>query len=94
MLNNDRYYEPEDDEPNSDEIEYRTAELMKTKQYDPYQASNVIEALHEMSHKNVEALQLILDTKDFTAIGRKIWSLTYDYMEGYALAEAESEFDN
>jgi hypothetical protein len=90
MSMHDRYYEPED-EPNDDEIRFRTDELMRTKEYDAYEAGNMIEAMTEMSVADAEALQLVLDTKDHLAIGRKIWDITYSYMEKYAESQAISE---
>jgi phospholipid N-methyltransferase len=93
MSRHDAYYEPED-EPNDDEIRFRTDELMRTKEYDAYQTDHIVEALSDMSVKDAEALQLVLDTKDHLAIGRKIWDITYSYMEKFAESQAIDEIEN
>jgi phospholipid N-methyltransferase len=93
MTMHDNYYQP-DDEPNDDEIRFRTDELMRTQEYDAYQAGNMIEAMTEMSIADAESLQLVLDTKDHLAIGRKIWDITYSYMEKYAESQAIYETEN
>lgn len=90
LINNDNYYEPEYD-PRSDEIEHRTGELMNTPEYNAYISNHIAEALSEMSIEQAESLQDVLDTKDFHKIGRKIWSMTYDYMEKFAKHAAETE---
>lgn len=93
MSKHDAYYEPED-EPNDDEIRFRTDELMRTQEYDAYQLNNVMEAITEISLADAEALQLVLDTKDHLAIGRKIWDITYSYMEKFAESQAIFETEN
>jgi len=91
MNREDAYYEPDDSEDRTDEIEERVATLMKTKVYDPFIAGNIVEAMGELSVQQAEDLQDCLDLKDFEMIGRKIWAITYDYMERYALEQAENE---
>jgi len=87
----DAYYEPEDFDDRWDEIEERAWQLMKTPQFDPYQAGNISEMMGELSVDMAKDLQAILDTHDFEQIGRKIWAMTYDYMEKYAKDQAEGE---
>ena len=91
MNREDAYYEPDDSEDRTDEIEERVATLMKTKAYDPFIAGNIVEAMGELSVQQAEDLQDCLDLKDFEMIGRKIWAITYDYMERYALEQTENE---
>jgi hypothetical protein len=93
MTMHDNYYQP-DDEPNDDEIRFRTDELMRTQEYDAYQLNNVMEAITEISLADAEALQLVLDTKDHLAIGRKIWDITYSYMEKFAESQAIFDTEN
>ena len=88
----DRYYEPEDD--NDDEIRFRTDELMRTHRYDAFQLDNIMEAISDIGLKDAEDLQAVLDTHDYTAIGKKIWDVTYTYMEKYALSQAIDEIEN
>jgi hypothetical protein len=89
----DAYYEPDDYDDRSDEIDERTYELMKKgADYDPNTASRVSEALGEISPDDVAALQDCIDSGDYEMIGRKIMMISFDYMERFAKDAAESEF--
>jgi len=91
----DAYYEPNDYDDRSDEIEERTWQLMKVgAEYDPKDSSRVAEALGEISPDNVKALQDCIDTGDYEKIGRKIMMITFDYMERYAKDAAENEIND
>ena len=91
----DAYYEPQDYDDRTDEIEERTWQLMKPgAQYDPKDASRIQEALAEMSANDADSLQIALDTGNFEIIGRKIMSMTFDYMEHFAKDAAESEIND
>lgn len=93
MSRHDAYYEPDDYDDRSDEIDERTYELMKKgAEYDPNDASRVAEALSEMSPDDVVALQDCIDGGNYEIIGRKIMMLTFDYMERFAKDCAEREF--
>ena len=91
----DAYYEPTDYDNRTDEIEERTWQLMKPgAEYDPKDASRIQEALAEMSANDADSLQIALDTGNFEIIGRKIMSMTFDYMEHFAKDAAESEIND
>jgi hypothetical protein len=91
----DAYYEPQDYDDRTDEIEERTWQLMKPgAEYDPKDASRIQEALSEMSANDADSLQIALDTGNFELIGRKIMSMTFDYMEHFAKDAAESEIND
>jgi len=91
----DAYYEPQDYDDRTDEIEERTWQLMKPgAEYDPKDASRIQEALSEMSANDADSLQIALDTGNFEIIGRKIMSMTFDYMEHFAKDAAESEIND
>ena len=91
----DAYYEPDDYDDRTDEIEERIWQLMKPgAQYDPKDAGRIQEALAEMSANDAESLQIALDTGNFEIIGRKIMSMTVDYMYHFAKDAAESEIND
>ena len=91
----DAYYEPQDYDDRTDEIEERTWQLMKPgAEYDPKDAGRIQEALAEMSANDADSLQIALDTGNFELIGRKIMSMTFDYMEHFAKDAAESEIND
>ena len=91
----DAYYEPQDYDDRTDEIEERTWQLMKPgAEYDCKNAGRVSEAISEMSVNDAEALQAVIDTGNFELIGRKIMSMTFDYMEHFAKDAAESEIND
>jgi hypothetical protein len=94
MSKHDAYYEPEDDDILIEEIEARTHDLMKTPDYTPWDSGHMAEALSELDVKTSEDLQVCLDLRNFEQIGRKIWSITYDYMESFAKAQATSEIQD
>ena len=94
MSKHDAYYEPEDYDNRTDEIEHKTYELMKTAEFNSYDASNIAEALSELDRNSAESLQEILDTRNFEKIGRKIWAMTYEYLEQHAKTKAENQINN
>lgn len=92
MNREDAYYEPEDSDDHSDEIEARAWELMKVgAKYDYRTTQAINEALGELDRDTDKALQEVLDMGDYKAIGRKIISIAYDFMERYAVEQAENE---
>ena len=94
MNREDAYYEPEDYDDRSDEIEERTWELMKPgQQYDPKKYNAICEALEGLSVDEANALQAAIDTGDYAIIGRKVMMMAFDYMEGFAKQKAEYEID-
>jgi len=94
MFTKERYYEPEDND-DSDRIDERVSELMKD-EYNPTQYSNFVEGISEASEKDREAVELILQQSeiDYEALGRKLFCMAYDYMEGYANSHAEANLSS
>lgn len=93
-MNNDRYYEaPEDND--ADRIDDRVAELMED-EYNPTKYSNFAEGISEANEKDREAVELILQQSviDYEALGRKLFCMAYDYMEGYANNHAELDLSS
>ena len=80
----DAYYEPEDDDMDSDELQYEVNELMKD-EFNPCKWGNFNEAFSATQDAEVIAqLEEMLENKDFEALGRKLWCLSYEYNEYYA----------
>lgn len=95
MSRHDAYYEPDDYDDRSDEIEERAWELMKPgAQYDYRTTAAISEMLSELGVKDDEALQAVVDTGDYEAIGRKIMTMAMEYMERYATEAAEFEIND
>lgn len=95
MSRHDAYYEPDDYDDRSDEIEERTWELMKIGgEYDYRTSSAISEALGDMGVDDAKALQDVIDTGDYEHIGRKIVMMAMDYMERYAKETAEFEIND
>jgi len=90
----DAYYEPQDYDDRTDEIEVRKWHLMKPgAKFDPSDVGRVQEALSEMSANDAESLQIAIDTNNFEIIGRKIMSISFAYMESIAQEIAELEIN-
>jgi len=95
MSKHDAYYEPADYDNRSDEIEERTWQLTKPgAKFDHKNAGRVLEALGEISLADVESLQNAIDTNNFELIGRKIMSISFEYMESIAKEIAETEIND
>ena len=91
----DAYYEPDDYDDRSDEIEERTWQLMKVGATYDYRTSGAIsEALSEMGVDDAKALQDVIDSGNFEHIGRKIMMMAEAYMEHFAKDTAESEIND
>jgi hypothetical protein len=90
MINNDRYYEPEDDD--SDLLDERISELMKA-DYDPTEYAHFAEAISEASKSDCESVEDILkqSTINYEALGRKLFCMAYDYMEKFAENHAQED---
>ena len=94
MSRHDAYYEPDDYDDRTDEIDERTWELMKVgADYDYRTSGAVAEALGDLDTKNAGYLQAIIDTGDYEQIGRKVMMMALDYMERFARDAAENEFN-
>jgi hypothetical protein len=95
MSKHDAYYEPQDYDDRSDEIEYRTYELMKVGgEYDYRTTQAIAEAMGDLDAERADALQAMIDTGDYEKIGRKIMMMASDYMERFAKDAAESEIND
>jgi hypothetical protein len=91
----DAYYEPNDYDDRSDEIEERTWQLMKVGGKFDYRTSGAIsEALSEMGVDDSNALQAAIDTGDYEQIGRKLVMMAMEYMEHHAKDVAEFEIND
>ena len=90
MSMHDRYYEPEDDD--SDLLDERISELMKD-DYDPTEYAHFAEGISEAKKADCEAVEAILKqpTIDYEALGRKLFCMAYDYMEGFAENHAQED---
>jgi hypothetical protein len=90
MNRHDAYYEPGDDD--SDLLADRISELMKS-DYDPTNYAHFAEAISEAKKDNCEAVEAILQrpTIDYEALGRKLFCMAYEYLEGYATRHAEED---
>ena len=95
MNRHDAYYEPNDYDDRSDEIEERTWQLMKPgAQYDYKTTQAVAEARGDLDKERADALQAIIDIQDYEQIGRKVMMMALDYMERFAKDAAESEIND
>ena len=95
MSKHDAYYEPQDYDDRSDEIEHRTYELMKVGgEYDYRTTQAIAEAMGDLDAQRADALQAMIDTGDYEKIGRKVMMMTLDYMERFAKDAAENEIND
>jgi len=95
MSKHDAYYEPQDYDDRSDEIEHRTYELMKVGgEYDYRTTQAIAEAMGDLDAQGADALQAMIDTGDYEKIGRKIMMMASDYMERFAKDAAENEIND
>ena len=95
MSRHDAYYEPDDYNDRSDEIESRTWELMKVgAEYDYKTSGAISEALGDMGIDDAKALQDVIDSGNYEALGRKVISMACDYMERFAKDCAENEIND
>ena len=95
MNRHDAYYEPDDYDDRADEIDERAWQLMKPgAEYDYRTTQAISEALGDLDAKGADALQAIIDTKNYEAIGRKVMMMALDYMERFAKEAAEAEIND
>jgi hypothetical protein len=91
----DHYYEPDDYDDRSDEIDERTYQLMKPgAEYDYRTTQAVAEAMGDLDTERADSLQAIIDTEDYEQIGRKVMMMALDYMERFAKDAAENEIND
>ena len=92
MSRHDAYYEPDDYDDRTDEIEERTWELLKVGgKFDYRTTSAIAEMLSELGVDDSKAIQDVIDSGDYKALGRKLISMSCDYHERYAREIAEFE---
>jgi hypothetical protein len=92
MSRHDAYYEPDDYDDRTDEIEERTWELLKVGgKFDYRTTSAIAEMLSELGVDDAKAIQDVIDSSDYEALGRKLVSMSCDYHERYAREIAEFE---
>jgi hypothetical protein len=95
MSKHDAYYEPQDYDDRTDEIEHRTYELMKVGgEYDYRTTQAIAEAMGDLDAERADALQAMIDTGDYEKIGRKVMMMASDYMERFAKDAAENEIND
>lgn len=95
MSRHDAYYEPDDYDDRSDEIEERTWELMKVGgKFDYRTTSAIAEALSELGVDDDKAIQDVIDSGDYEALGRKLITVAMEYMEHHAKEVAEWEIND
>ena len=92
MNMHDRWYEPEDDYMDSDELQAEVADLMKDK-YNPCKWDNFNDAFAATQHKDDSAfIEQALENRDFEALGRKLWNMSYEYMENFATGKVTGQY--
>ena len=92
MNRHDAYYEPEDDYMDSDELQAEVADLMKDK-YNPCKWENFNEAFAATQNKDdIAFLEEALEKRDFEALGRKLWNMSFEYWEDFATKKVTGEY--
>lgn len=75
-------------------MENRIDELMsRCEECDPNDIDNIVEALSEASKDDRETLNDYLTRNEWENFGRKIWSISFDYMEKRAESIAQREVE-
>ena len=91
----DAYYEPDDYDDRSDEIEERAWQMLKVGgKFDYRTTSAIAEMLSELGTDDDKAIQAVIDSGDYEALGRKLIAMSCDYMERFALEVAEFEIND
>jgi hypothetical protein len=93
MSMHDRYYEPEDDN-SGDFIDERTYELLKTEEYNPSLTHHLAEAIAESSEADQAIIIDFVNQQNWEALGRKLYFMSYDYMEKFAEAHAMDNYNS
>lgn len=92
MNRHDAYYEPEDDYMDSDELQAEVADMMKD-EYNPCKWENFNEAFAAtQNQEDIAALEEMLEKRDFEALGRKLWNMSYEYMESFAIGKVTGQY--
>ena len=91
----DHYYEPDDYDNRSDEIEESAWQMLKVGgKFDYRTTSAIAEMLSELGTDDDKAIQAVIDSGDYEALGRKLIAMSCDYMERFALEVAEFEIND
>ena len=86
------YYEAPYDDQTSEEQEWEIAELMKD-EFNPCKWENFNEAFAATQNKDdIAALEEMLEKRDFEALGRKLWNMSYEYMEDFATGKVTGQY--
>ena len=92
MSRHDAYYEPEDDYMDYDEIYSEVADLMKD-EYNPCNWENFNEAFAATQNKDdIAFLEQALEKRDFEALGRKLWNMSFEYWESFATDKVTGQY--
>jgi hypothetical protein len=93
MINNDRYYEPEDDD-SGDLIADRVADLLQS-DYDPTNYDTFSECIAEAKEADrliiEEMLKKHITERDYEALGKKLFYMAYERMELFAQEHAQED---
>lgn len=97
MINNDRYYEPDsEDDDWVDWYPCRVADYMDG-EYSITKYSNFAEGIQEAAEPDRLIIQEMLDKPhadiDFAALGRKLWDMSFSYMERFAQDSAQEDWE-
>ena len=97
MLNNDRYYEPDsEDDDWVDWYPCRVADYMDG-EYSITKYGNFAEGIQEAAASDRLIVEEMLDKPhadiDFAALGRKLWDMSFSYMERFAQDSAQEDWD-
>jgi hypothetical protein len=94
MINNDRYYEPEDDD-SGDLIADRVSDLMQS-DYDPTNYDTFAECIAEAKEADrliiEEMLKKHISERDYEALGKKLFYMAYERMELFAEEHAQEDY--
>jgi hypothetical protein len=72
-------------------IEQRVYQLLKEEEYDPSDISHIAEAIAEADEESQQIIRDYIEQSNWQELGRKLFFMSYDYMEKFATSQAESE---
>jgi hypothetical protein len=74
-------------------LENRVDELMEEEDYDPTSVAHMGEAISEASEFDQETIRDYIEQKAWDKLGMKLYTMSYEYMEGYAQSTAQREVE-
>ena len=94
----DRYYEPDSSDDDWDDwYPCRVADLLSD-QYSIAKYSNFSEGISEAKDADRQIIEEMLEKPhadiDFAALGRKLWDMSFTYMEKYAENHAQEDWES